>query len=99
MRLSRGDLQALEFGDVIRLHALLALGLLVRDLGALIEALVAVTRYTAVVDEDVLATLIRGDEAVAFLVVEPLYRSLGHIWSPPFITGAPPQQKAAPLTL
>src|SRR5215212_2317461 len=92
--LSSGDLQALEPGDVIRLHALLALGLLVGDLGAFIEALEAVTRYTAVVHENVLATLIRGDEAVAFLIVEPLYRSLGHTWSPPFFIGAPPQQKS-----
>jgi hypothetical protein len=47
--------------------------------------------------EKVLATLVGGDEAVAFIVVEPLYRSLGHIWSPPFSLGAPLQQKAAPL--
>src|SRR5215204_7770846 len=81
-------------GDVVRLHALLALGSLVRDLGALIEALEAVTRNACVVHEKVLATLIRGDEAVALLVVEPLYRSLGHIWSPPSSSGAPPQQKS-----
>jgi hypothetical protein len=36
------------------------------------------------VNEEILATLVGGDEAVALLVVEPLYRSLGHIWSPPF---------------
>src|SRR5215218_5783672 len=87
-------LPALELGDVIRLQTFPALGLLVGDLGALIEALEAITRYTAVMDEDVLATLIRGDEAVAFIITEPLYRSLGHTWSPPFFTGAPPQQKS-----
>jgi hypothetical protein len=81
----------LESGDVIRLHAFLALGLLVRDLGALVEALEAVTRYTAVVHEKVLATLVWSDEAVTLLVVEPFYRSLGHIWSPPFSLGAPLQ--------
>src|SRR5919107_6034551 len=80
--------------DVIRLHALLTLGRLVGYLGTLLEGLVASTRYTAVVHEEVLATLVRGDEAVAFIIVEPLYRSLGHIWSPPFFTGAPPQQKS-----
>src|ERR671921_323920 len=84
----------LDGGDVVRLHALLALGSLVGDLGALIEALEAVTRYARVVHEEVLATLVRGDEPVAFIVVEPLYRSLGHTWSPPFFTGAPPQQKS-----
>src|ERR671912_2441578 len=84
----------LDGGDVIRLHALLALGSLVGDLGALLKALEAVTRYARVVHEEVLATLIRGDEAVALLVTEPLYRSLGHIWSPPFSVGAPLQQKS-----
>src|SRR5215207_4312821 len=84
----------LDGGDVIRLQTFPALGSLVGDLGTLIEALEAVTHYTAVVDEDVLATLIGGDEAVAFIVVEPLDRSLGHTWSPPFFTGAPPQQKS-----
>src|SRR5215207_10866979 len=78
----------LDGGDVIRLHALLALGSLVGDLGTLLKALEAVTRYARVVHEEVLATLIRGDEAVALLVTEPLYRSLGHIWSPPFSVGA-----------
>src|ERR687897_1508724 len=89
----------LDGGDVIRLHAFLALSSLVRDLGALIEALEAVTRYARVVNEEVLATLVGGDEAVALIVVEPLYRSLGHVWNPPFSVGAPLQQKAAPLTL
>src|SRR5215213_11499103 len=87
----------LDGGDVLRLHALTSLGRLVGDLGALLEALVAPTRYAVVVHEEVLATLLRGDEAVALLVGEPLYRSLGHVWSPPFCLGAPPQQKAAPL--
>ena len=50
-------------GDVIRLHAPLALGRLVGDLGALLKALEAVTRYARVVYEEVLATLIRRDEA------------------------------------
>src|ERR671913_1808858 len=75
-------------GDVVRLHALLALGSLVGDLGTLIEALEAVADYTRMVHEEVLAALVGGDEAVAFIVVEPLYRSLGHIWSPPFSVGA-----------
>src|ERR671913_389585 len=81
----------LDGGDVIRLHALLALSGLVRDLGALLKALEAVTRYTAVVHEEILATLVRRDEAVALLIAEPLYRSLGHVWSPPFSVGAPLQ--------
>src|SRR5215204_1107532 len=81
----------LDGGDVVRLHALLALGSLVGDLGTLIEALEAVTCYTTVVNEEITTALVGGDEAVAFIVVEPLYRSLGHIWSPPFSVGAPLQ--------
>src|SRR5918995_461351 len=84
----------LDGGDVVRLHTLLALGSLIRDLGTLIEALEAVTRYARVVHEEILTTLVGGDEAVALLVAEPLYRSLGHIWSPPFSVGAPLQQKS-----
>jgi hypothetical protein len=37
------------------------------------------------VHENVLATLLRSDEAVAFIIVEPLYRSLGHILEPTFL--------------
>src|SRR5918993_1434648 len=79
----------LDGGDVVRLHALLALGSLVGDLGTLLKALEAVTCYTAVVNEEIITALVGGDEAVALIVVEPLYRSLGHIWSPPFSVGAP----------
>src|SRR5215207_10916267 len=88
----------LDSGDVIRLHALLALGSLIGDLGALIEALEAVAGYTRVVHEEIITALVGGDEAVALLVVEPLYRSLGHIWSPPFVSlGLHCNNNAAPL--
>src|SRR5215207_1940779 len=76
----------LDSGDVIRLHALLALGSLVGDLGALIEALEAVACYARMVHEEILTTLVGGDEAIAFIVVEPLYRSLGHILEPTFLS-------------
>src|SRR5215217_842612 len=79
-------------GDVARLHALLAAGRLVGDLGTLLERLEARARYPAVVDEDVLGTLVRGDKAVAFIIVEPLNCSLGHVLEPTFLVrGAPPQ--------
>src|SRR5215210_887058 len=70
----------LERGDVVRLHPLAALRRLVRDLGALLEGLEALAGYAGVVDEEVLAALVRGDEAVALLVAEPLHCSLGHRW-------------------
>src|SRR5215218_635129 len=75
----------LDGGDVVRLHTPTPLGCLVGDLGALVEALEAAAGYARMLHEDVLATLVRGDEAVAFMVIEPLYRSLGHVWSPPFV--------------
>src|ERR671920_2528949 len=88
----------LEPGDVFRLQTFPALGSLVGDLGTLIEALVAVASNTRMVHENVIATLIRSDEAVAFIIAEPLYRSLGHIWSPPFVLlGLHCNKNAAPL--
>jgi hypothetical protein len=81
----------LDPGDILRLHALLPLGRLVGDLGALLEALEALARDARVMHEEVLAALVRGDEAVALIVAEPLNRSLSHTWSPPFSFGAPPQ--------
>src|SRR5215210_708669 len=68
----------LDGGDVIRLHAPTPLGRLVGDLGALLKALEAVACYTRVVHKEIITALVGGDEAVALLVVEPLYCSLGH---------------------
>ena len=71
--------------DVLRLHSLTPLGRLVGYLGALVEGLEAVASYARVMHEEVLATLVRGDEAVALIIVEPLYRSLGHKLEPTFL--------------
>src|ERR687890_95638 len=71
--------RALDGGDVLRLHALPALRRLVGDLLAFFKRLESAATYPAVVHEEVFATLIRGDKAVALLVVEPLHRSLGHM--------------------
>jgi hypothetical protein len=48
------------------------------------------------VDEEIFAAIIRGDETVALIVVEPLNRSLGHYLSPPFFLWAFSQQKGYP---
>src|SRR5215213_5616361 len=85
--------------NVLRLHALTSLGRLVRHLGAFVEGLEALARYTRVVHEEVLAPVVRGDEAVPLLVTEPLYRSLGHIPEPAFRVPGPNKQKGHPLTL
>src|SRR4028118_955802 len=73
-------------GDVVRLHALLALGRLEGDLGTFVEGLEPLARYPAVMDEEVFATLVRGDKAVALIIAEPLNRSLGHITEPTFLS-------------
>src|ERR687890_78640 len=90
---------SLRGGDAVRLHALLTLGRLVGYLGALVEGLEALACYARVVHEEVLATLVRGDEAVALLVGKPLYRSLGHVWSPPFVFLGLQRNKKPPLWL
>ena len=79
-------LPLLDGGNVLRLHALLALGRLVGDLGTFFEGLEPAACYPAVVNEEVFATLIWGDKAVALLVVEPLDRSLGHVPKPAFLS-------------
>src|SRR3712207_9060542 len=58
------------------------------DLGALLEGAVAVGLDRAVVDEQVLARVVRGDEAEALVVVEPLDGSSGHVEIPPVGDGA-----------
>src|SRR5215216_212364 len=75
----------LDDGDVLRLHPLLAPGRLVGDLGALLQRLETPAGYRAVVNEEVVSSLVRGDEAVALLAIEPLYRSLGHVMKPTFL--------------
>src|SRR5215211_5888996 len=66
--------------NVYRLQSLLSLRCLEGHEGALFERLELepATLYPRVVDEKVFATVVWGDEAVALLVAEPLYRSLGH---------------------
>src|SRR3954453_19034182 len=50
------------------------------DLGALGERLVAVADDARVVHEEILARLVRGDEAEALLVAEPLHGSGCHVY-------------------
>src|SRR5215216_3287805 len=76
--------RVLRWSNVLRLHSLTPLGRLVRYLGALVEGLEALACYARVVHEEVLTPVVRGDEAVALLVAEPLYRSLGHMPEPTF---------------
>src|SRR3954469_5220481 len=74
-----GSRRELDLLDVDRLRALVARLLLVGDLRALGQGAEAAARDRGVMDEEVPAAVIRGDEAVALLVVEPLDRSGRHM--------------------
>jgi hypothetical protein len=76
----------LDGGDVLRLHALSALDRLVGDLLALLKGLEPAGAYAAVVDEEVDASVVGLDEAVALLVAEPLDRSLGCVPESAFLS-------------
>src|SRR3954454_9256728 len=79
-RLQRGDVDGL--GPLVP-----GLGV-VADARALGEGLEALGVDARVVDEEVLARVIRRDEAEALVVVEPLDGSGGHVWGPSWDIGA-----------
>jgi hypothetical protein len=88
----------LHFGDVLRLHALPALGYLVGDLLALCKGPKPGTLYIGVVDKNVSAPVVWGEEAVAFLLVEPPNCSLGHMLVPAFLCQGLHRNKEAALS-
>src|SRR5947209_16082309 len=72
--------RGLADGDnVASLGALLALGRLELDARTLGEGLEALGVDRAEMDENILAALVRGDEAVPLRVVEPLHGSCCHM--------------------
>src|SRR5581483_3015137 len=64
--------------DALRLGALRTLGCLELHLRALVEGLVALADDRAVVDEKILAAVVRSDESVPLVGVEPLHGSGCH---------------------
>src|SRR5918995_2634526 len=73
---------ALDRADVHRLGALVARLFLVLDLRVLGERLEALPVDARVVDEEVTIAVVRRDESVALLVVEPLDGSGRHVPAP-----------------
>src|SRR5829696_4973030 len=65
--------------NVLCLHASSALDCLVSNLLAFFEGLEATADYARMVHEEVFASIIRRNKAIAFVAVEPLDRSLGHV--------------------
>src|SRR5215217_2849127 len=71
--------------NVLCLHAPPALDRLVSHLLAFFEGLEATAGYARVVHEEVFASIIRRNKAIAFLAVEPLDSSLRHVLSSAFL--------------
>src|SRR5215203_4559182 len=65
--------------NVLCLHAPPALDRLISHLLAFFEGLEATTSYARVVHEEVFASIIRRNKAIAFVAIEPLDCSLGHV--------------------
>src|SRR5829696_2796701 len=72
--------------NILCLHAPSALHRLVSHLLAFFEGLEATAGYARVVHEEVFASIIRRNKAIAFLAVEPLDRSLGHVLKLTFLS-------------
>src|SRR5215217_8995531 len=83
---SRASAQSSNDAHVGGVRALGALLLLVFDLRALGKRLEATSGDRGVVDEEVLASVVWFDEAVALVIAEPLHGSSGH--SGPPVDGA-----------
>src|SRR5215218_3179115 len=65
--------------NVLCLHAPSALDRLVSHLLAFFEGLEATAGYARMVHEEVFASIIRRNKAIAFVAVKPLDCSLGHV--------------------
>src|SRR5882757_5381055 len=70
--------------NVLRLRTLRALRDVELDLLVLVERLVAIGLNGRVVNEDVVAAVLLGDEAEALLGVEPLNGALSHAGNSPY---------------
>jgi hypothetical protein len=73
----------LDPADVLRLQAFPALRYLIGDLIPFVESLEPIACYPSMVHEEIFSFIVRLDEAVALVLVEPLHRSLGHVLKTP----------------
>src|SRR5215213_7996904 len=85
--------------NVLCLHAPPALHRLVSYLLAFFEGLKATASYARVVHEEVFTSIIRRNKAIAFVAVEPLDRSLGHVLKLVFLSLGLFTTKRPPLYL
>src|SRR5215217_994251 len=85
--------------NVLCLHTPSALDRLVSYLLAFFEGLEATAGYARVVHEEVFASIIRRNKAIAFVAVKPLNRSLGHVLKLIFLSLVLFTTKRPPLSL
>src|SRR5215210_1571226 len=85
--------------NVLCLHASSALDRLVSHLLAFFKGLEATAGYARVVHEEVFASIIRCNKAIAFVAVKPLDRSLGHVLKLVFLSLGFFTTKRPPLSL
>src|SRR5215208_780095 len=85
--------------NVLCLHAPSALDRLISNLLAFFEGLEAAAGYARMVHEEVFSSIIRRNKAIAFLAVEPLNRSLGHVLKLVFLSLGLFTTKRPPLYL
>src|SRR5215208_3716256 len=85
--------------NVLCLHTSSALDRLVSYLLAFFEGLEATSGYARVVHEEVFASIIRRNKAIAFLAVKPLNCSLGHVLKLIFLSLGLFTTKRPPLSL
>jgi hypothetical protein len=86
----------LGLADVLRLHAFPALGYLVGNPLALFKGAEPGALYVGVVDENVSAPVVRGDEAVTPFLAESLDCSLSHLLEPTSLVLGLPHNKCYP---
>src|SRR3954466_7954206 len=95
----RSSSSSLDQSHVLRLGSLCTLGTFELDLRTFGKRLEAVAGDCAVVDEQVLAACVRGDEAIPLRIVEPLDGSGCHLCntsSAIFLNGQRKRMKCAP---
>ena len=72
----------LDLANFRRLGSFSAFSRFVLDAGGIIERSVAFPVNVRMMDEEIVATIVGGNEAIPLLVIEPLYRTCCHLLSP-----------------
>jgi hypothetical protein len=74
------DCRALYLPDFCRLGAFSAFSGFVLDAGGVIKRSVAFPVNVGVMDEEIVAPIVRGNKAIPLLIIKPLYRTCCHLF-------------------